>query len=715
MSKIILRDYQKEAVDIGIDYFESKGIKKPSVLVAPVAAGKSILIGNIASKLTHPTLVLQPSKELLEQNYGKFTLFGGVASIYSASVGVKEIGDITYATLGSIKKLASEFKKQGVKNVIIDESHYGYSPEPGSMFMKFINVLKPDRVLGFTATPIRLKQYGTMTDNWSQLNMLNRMKPSYFKNILHVVPISLMVGGKFWCDLAYEQYDFDESKLTLNSTKAEFTEHTIKQAIADQGINNTIYKRIKLALQEGRKNILVFNDCVATVEKMAELFKDVGGCVHAGTKMKDRNKLVKEFKHGDIKVIFNMGIFTTGFDHPELDCVIIGRPTNSLALYYQICGRGTRLSLTGQKKDCLIIDFCNNVKRFGRLETLRFENLDGYGWGLFNEKNLLTGIPMGTDVTIEDIMKKINTKKENLVDYTMPFGKHKGLKLSEIPLSYRNWLLVNISEMDFKGTTIAAVKEQLLFLLDQEAEVPMDDTKLVLVDFNNITHGLYKRRSLNTNGLKAYKQQLRQQFNTSNVVVISDANKDTYWRKEVFPEYKANRKKADLDEAFKEGLNDIYANSDITVVDGLEADDIIADEVRDSPAKEVYVISADGDFKQLAIFSKFKQVNSGTLKEMKTSKKEGIGVLVTKILKGDRKDNVPKSHTQGRILTKDLDIVIDKIYSDILSYVKQHNIKDIKEVNLQDIFWIHLNNKFNMVEEQYKLNFKLLNLIQKQN
>lgn len=715
MTKIILRDYQKEAVDIGIEYFESKGTKVPSVLVAPVAAGKSLLIGKIATMLTHPTLVLQPSKELLEQNYGKFTLFGGVASIYSASVGVKEIGDITYATLGSIKKLASDFRKQGVKNVILDEVHMGYPPEAGSMFMKFIKTLKPDRVLGFTATPIRLKQYGTMTENWSQLNMLNRMKPSYFKKILHVVPISLMVERKFWCDLSYEQYDFDESKLTLNTTKAEFTEHSIKQAITEQGINNTIYKRIKLALKEGRKNILVFNDCVETAEKMAELFKDVGCCVHAGTKMKDRNKLVKEFKYGDIKVIFNVGIFTVGFDHPELDCVIIGRPTNSLALYYQICGRVTRLSLTGLKKDGLIIDFCNNVKRFGRLETLRFENLDGYGWGLFNEKNLLTGIPMGTDVTIEDIMKKINTKKENLVDYTMPFGKHKGKKLSEIPLAYRNWLLVNISEMDFKGTTTAVVKEQLLFLIDQEAEVPMDDTKLVLVDFNNITFGLHKRRTLNTTGLNLYKHQLGQQFNTSNVVVISDAKSDTYWRKDIFPEYKAHRKKADLDESFKEGLNDIYANSDVTVIDGLEADDIIADEVRDSAAKEVYVISADGDFKQLSIFNKFKQVNPGTLKEMKTSKKEGIGVLVTKILKGDRKDNVPKSHTQGRILTKDLDVVIDGIYNLIISHVKNQKIKDIKDVNLQDIFWIYLKAKFNMVEEQYKLNFKLLNLIQKQN
>lgn len=114
-----LREIQKAPVDKGINFFK---LEKPknSLIVAPTAFGKSLVIANIANALPDKTLVLQPSKELLEQNYNKLKILGGEASIFSASVGIKEYGQITYATIGSIKSLGSEFKKLGYRNMIVD-------------------------------------------------------------------------------------------------------------------------------------------------------------------------------------------------------------------------------------------------------------------------------------------------------------------------------------------------------------------------------------------------------------------------------------------------------------------------------------------------------------------------------------------------------------------------------------------------------------------
>lgn len=115
----ILRDYQKDAVEKGLEFFRDKKSKKPSIIVAPTGAGKSLIVANIAKELTDPVLVLQPSKELLEQNYNKYISYGETASIFSASFGKKEISHVTFATIGSIKSKPELFKD--FKYVISDE------------------------------------------------------------------------------------------------------------------------------------------------------------------------------------------------------------------------------------------------------------------------------------------------------------------------------------------------------------------------------------------------------------------------------------------------------------------------------------------------------------------------------------------------------------------------------------------------------------------
>ena len=81
-----LRPNQFEPVQKGIEYFSLKKAE-PSIIVAPTAFGKSIVIAHIAKGIEEKVLVLQPSKELLEQNYNKFVYFGGTASTKGLSSG----------------------------------------------------------------------------------------------------------------------------------------------------------------------------------------------------------------------------------------------------------------------------------------------------------------------------------------------------------------------------------------------------------------------------------------------------------------------------------------------------------------------------------------------------------------------------------------------------------------------------------------------------
>jgi DNA repair protein RadD len=71
-------------------------------------------------------------------------------------------------------------------------------------------------------------------------------------------------------------------------------------------------------------------------------------------------------------------VLTTGFDAPNVDCVVLLRPTMSPGLYYQMVGRGFRLA--AGKEDCLVLDYGGNVLRHGPVDSVRVpEPGDGTG------------------------------------------------------------------------------------------------------------------------------------------------------------------------------------------------------------------------------------------------------------------------------------------------------------------------------------------------
>lgn len=714
--KYELRDNQKAAVK-ACEEFLLQDKPKPAVVVAPTGYGKSILIGAVANLCGTSVIVLQPSVELLKQNLEKYESYGNFASVYSASAGQKEIGHVTFATIGSVKDLGKTFRERGVKVLLVDECHASYPPEEGSMFRKFIDDLKPTHIIGFTATPFRLKTYGDLRNNWTQLNMLTNGRPTVFKDIIHVTQIQELVRDKFWAKLNYEMLDFDTSTLRLNSTGAEYTEQSVQRAIIEQGVNENVFKRCKKLIEEG-KNALVFMDSVENAKILAEQLGEKAACVDGMMKKKDRAKIIEDFKNNKIQIVTNQSVLTTGFDKPDLQTVIMARPTNSLALLYQIFGRGVRNPEYPNLKECLIIDFCNNVKRFGKIEELRVINKEGYGWGVFNNTHLLTGTPMGAEMTMEQLDEVIELEKENLNDFKLTFGAHKGKRLSEVPESYRVWLVKNLDGFNsLTASQKTAIAAQCMKLQGKAAEVAYDPRSIILFDLNNISYVLHKGNKLSMDGLMEYVSSWFPSCNTSNFKIVSDSKKSTYWRKKLYPDYKENRKPS-ADERFNKLLYELklalqgqpfYVCQEI-----LEADDIVATYARNAAYDRVTCISADSDFHQLTFYSRFVQISPLKKEVEVVSKREAIGTLVGKVLKGDPKDNIKKSHTQIKIKTEDLTIVKDRVYTNLVDYVKRYPEIGAQDLPLRRIVWEELNAMFAMDRGMFDLNFTLINLIQRE-
>jgi DNA repair protein RadD len=440
-----LRPNQIEPVKKGVEFFKSKK-PHPSIIVAPTAFGKSIVIAEIAHQLGEKLVVIQPSKELLEQNYNKFINLGGKASIYSAAMGEKEIGDITYATIGSIVNIAHKFNTLGISKVIIDECDR-FPREPDGMLRRFLTAAKITHVLGLTATPLKLQT--NMDEHFrpfSKLVMLTSKskKGNYFKDIIHVAQIKEMCDLGFWSPLQYESYDFDTGALVYNSTNAEFTDESIKRAYKQQDISGKIIKRISEL--PDRKSILI---AVPSIDEAKELSTRLPSCeaVFSGMPDSDRDRIIDDFKALRLRIVVQVTILSVGFDHPQLDCIITGRPTASLSWWYQFVGRVTRIHT--DKENGLVIDFVGSVPKFGKVEDLYFEKEEPL-WKLYGEgQKLLTGIPLHeiglhkqNQPSPHDVAAQGNVVK-------MTFGKYKDTEIRKIPIWYRKWMLENIKWTPF--------------------------------------------------------------------------------------------------------------------------------------------------------------------------------------------------------------------------------------------------------------------------
>lgn len=377
----IPRPYQVEAITNGVDFFHSKD-KHNAFEILPTGSGKSVVIAGITKELKSDTLVFQPSKEILEQNFKKFISYGFRAGIYSASAGSKFVDKVTFATIGSVIKKKHLFK--GVKNIIIDECHL-VNPEDG-MYRDFIKSLPDAKVLGLTATPYRL----STGFEGAQLKFLNRTNPRIFNKCIYYIQNNTLFDAGHLCKLEYFSFDVvDRSKLQMNASGTDFTAASLSNYYKQINMPKTTIEYSNRLLAK-RRNLLVFCSLVSEAE---EVKKGIPGSVvlTGETETKERERILAQFKAGIIKCVINVGVLTTGFDYPELETVLIARSTMSLALYYQIVGRAMRPHPS--KETAWIVDLGGNIKLFGQIETMEIRVTDRGLFSIWNNNRQLTNTP----------------------------------------------------------------------------------------------------------------------------------------------------------------------------------------------------------------------------------------------------------------------------------------------------------------------------------
>lgn len=384
-----LRDYQQQSSDAAIRFFKDTKSKKNAIMVLPTGSGKSLIIADIAARLNGYVLVFQPSREILEQNFKKLCSYGVMdCSVYSASLNSKDVSRITFATIGSVINHPELFTH--FNYVIIDECHL-VNPKEG-MYKEFLSMLKC-KILGLTATPYRLS---SSRDFGSMLKFITRTRPCVFSDVIYHVQISTLLDMGYLAKLNYYQMNpvgWNELNLKVNTTGADYTDKSVVreyERIDFYGFLVSIVRRLMNPKSGGkRKGILVFTRFLKEAQRLTQSVPGTA-IVSGDTPKKEREEILEAFKSGRIPVVANVGVLTTGFDYPELDTIVMARPTMSLALWYQIVGRAIRPH--PDKEAGWIVDLCGNIKRFGEVKDLRLVNGGNGKWAVWSKGRQLTNV-----------------------------------------------------------------------------------------------------------------------------------------------------------------------------------------------------------------------------------------------------------------------------------------------------------------------------------
>jgi len=377
-NNIILRPYQEDAVN---KYLWAANKPGNDIISIPTAGGKSLIISAIANEINKEAIILCPNREILEQNRQKLLNYipEDEIGVYSASFKRKDINRFTLVTIQSAYKVPELFK--GIEYAYVDECHLVNQKNKNGMLSSFIKHTGLEKVVGFTATPFRnvvgyvQTPFGGL-EATTMVKLINRMRPLFWNRLLYNLNTEDLLNQGYVSPIEYHVKQLVEDyKIPSNRSKSDFdlTAFTKLLSPFEGQIADEISKQSK-----ERKAVIVFCASVEQAQRMANIMHQ-GDVVTGDTPVKERDRIINEFKEGKIKVVFNVGCLTTGFDFPALDTMFLLRPTRSLNLYQQMSGRLLRLA--DGKVSGHLFDYTNTVKNLGKIEDIKLVKEDK--WELY--------------------------------------------------------------------------------------------------------------------------------------------------------------------------------------------------------------------------------------------------------------------------------------------------------------------------------------------
>ena len=331
----MLRDYQQDLYDKTVSSFR-QGYRRPLV-VAPCGAGKSYLFAEMALRTNGTVLVLVHRNELKQQHQKLF----------------KKLG-ITNARINTYQ---TENKRLGTyetpRLLIVDEAHLSRSNTWQSV-VEYYNTY----TVGFSATPCRMD---------------GRPLGDVYDTLITGIVVRWLIENQYLAPYEYYAPTLVDAEF-LPTARGDYVVSDLERLMSERTIYGDVIKNYR-RFADGEITIAY---CVSVrhAEQTAEAFNSAGiraAVLSAKTPAKERQQILEDFRCGRITVLCNCTLLSEGISIDEISCVLLLRPTESVALGIQQMMRCMRY-LPG--KTAKIIDCVGNYTRIGLPDEDREWTLD---------------------------------------------------------------------------------------------------------------------------------------------------------------------------------------------------------------------------------------------------------------------------------------------------------------------------------------------------
>jgi DNA repair protein RadD len=263
--------------------------------------------------------------------------------------------------------------------IVIDEAHKTLA-ETYKDAIEYVSRMPNCRVIGLTATPGRSSNINdpanTILSDFfgDKLIAISNEDGLQIENPLNYLQEKSVLATIEHKPIEIDLTDFTEEELKRIIANGELDQDQIEKIVESPIRNKIIVDEIDRALKDETKNLILLfacstNHCIL-LQKLLEFQGINSEVVLAGTPRHLREKYITDFKKGELKVLINFGVLTTGFDAPKLKTLIIARHTDSMILYSQMIGRALRGPLNGGNKTNYIVDLVDNISNLGNPDFL---------------------------------------------------------------------------------------------------------------------------------------------------------------------------------------------------------------------------------------------------------------------------------------------------------------------------------------------------------
>ncbi len=346
---IELREHQQEALD-ALQRLRDEG-KTIALLTHAAGAGKTRVAIADAKRMGGRTLYITHRKGLVDQAAEEFRQLWPEAST-GVLVGGRRDPD-AQNVIGSVQSVSrglERFDPDAFTSVVIDEAHHATAPS----YQKILGHFTPRFILGLTGTPER-------ADGQSVLDL--------FEQSAHRLTLeeAVRAGQLVPIRCVRVETNVDLSRVRFN--QVQYNRRDIEETIAVPGRDRLIVQTY-LDHVPNRKAV-VFCVNVRHGEQLAERIREAGVAAQSVSgRMTDdeRKEVLDAFAAGNVRVLCACDILNEGWDCPDVEVLMMARPTLSKVLYMQQLGRGTRKA--PGKESLLVFDFVDNATRYNAPVTL---------------------------------------------------------------------------------------------------------------------------------------------------------------------------------------------------------------------------------------------------------------------------------------------------------------------------------------------------------